>query len=104
VSTRRSEDVPGWLSIESIEGTCPVQAWGKCGAWSWYFRARWDRWSLGAALGAMDPVDVGASSDDTFHHEERYGDGPYDAGYMSVDEARWVIVRELSRLRAERPW
>lgn len=97
-------DVPEWIQIDltSFGGLCPVQGWGTCEGWSWYFRARWEHWRLAASDGSVDPVDVFSSSDSTFYHEEPYGTSDSAAGYMPLDEARYFIVRELTRLQQER--
>jgi hypothetical protein len=97
-------EVPSWLTVEFLGGECPVQGWGTCGGWSWYFRARGEQWTISASDGSVDAIDVDATSDVTFYYEEEYAFGvsQYDAGYMSHDEARHYIVRELSRLRVER--
>jgi hypothetical protein len=104
--TLRAEDVPAWLSIEFLDGTCPVQGWGRVGAWNWYFHARWGSWSITASVGVTNPIDLSAyeppCSDTAFFYEEDYGDRRYDAGYMDLGEARHFIVRELTRLRSER--
>lgn len=93
-------EVPAWITVDSLGGQCPVQAEGSADTARWYFRARWAEWSIGLTLDATrDPVDVDDNGEATFYHEELYGDGRYDAGYMPHDEARYFIVRELSRWR-----
>lgn len=95
--------VPGWLQIDELFGSAPVQGGGRAGAWRWYFRARHNHWSLGAVLGEdEDPVDVGGDSDSSFYAEQEYGELADEASYMSHDEARFLIVRELTRLRESR--
>lgn len=96
--------VPPWLHVEELWGACPVQGAGTLGEWRWYFRARHDEWSIAASRNAEhDPVDVFGNSPDTFYAEEPYGDRAHDASYMPLDEARFYIVRELSRLRDSLP-
>jgi hypothetical protein len=95
--------VPTWLSIDEIVGSAPVQASGRAGDWRWYFRARHNSWSLGAVFGSAGaPIDVDADSSNTFYAEDEYGDLPEDASYMDLDEVRFLIVRELTRLRDSR--
>ena len=95
--------VPTWVCIDDIGGSCPVQAYGTAGSWRWYFRARHNDWSLGAVRGkAGDPVTVNANSDSTFYAEGEYGEMAEDASYMDLDEARFFIVRELTRLKQSR--
>ena len=64
---------------------------------------------LGTTTGAWvpcwddeDPVDVGDDSDSTFYAEREHGELADEASYMSHDEARFVIVRELTRLKESR--
>jgi hypothetical protein len=98
-----ASDVPTWIRIAEIGGSAPVQAYGSAGSWRWYFRARHNDWSLGAVRGhAGDPVGVSADSDVTFYAEDEYGDEAEDASYMDLDEARFFIVRELTRLKESR--
>lgn len=90
--------VPDWVRIDELGGMTPLQAWGTAGAWRWYFRARHNSWILGAVLGdGGDPVAVDADSANTFYAEDDYGDSPDEP--MDLDEARFLIVRELTRLR-----
>ena len=76
------------LVIDGIGGNCPVQAEGMVNGVPFYFRARGDSWTF--SVGA-DPVGVSCGLSEGFHHEEEYGDGPYDAGWMPVDEAEAFI-------------
>ncbi len=95
--------VPTWVTIDEMGGSAPVQACGRAGSWRWYFRARHNAWSLGAVLGESGYVDgVCADSETTFFAEAEYGDVVYDASYMDLDEARFLIVRELTRLKTSR--
>jgi hypothetical protein len=77
---------------------------GEQESWAWYFRARGEYWSVTAVAEGLDPVDIPTDSRTGFHYEEHYEcrTGEYDAGYMPLDAARYYIVRELGRLRAER--
>jgi hypothetical protein len=98
-----ARDVPTWVCIDEIGGSCPVQAYGTAGSWRWYFRARHNDWTLGAVCGLDgDPVDACADSDTAFYAEDEYGDMADDASYMDLDEARFFIVRELTRLKESR--
>jgi hypothetical protein len=95
--------VPSWIRIDEIGGSAPVQASGRAGSWRWFFRARHNDWSLGAIRGDDgDSVSVSSSSDNTFYVEDQYGDLTEDASYMDLDEARFLIVRELTRLAESR--
>lgn len=98
-----TRDVPTWICIHEIGGSCPVQAHGTAGSWRSYFRARHNDWSLCAVRGhAEDPQAVCANSGTTFYAEDEYGDTAEDAGYMDLDEARFFSVRELTRLKESR--
>jgi hypothetical protein len=83
------------IIIESVGGYCPVQAEGTINGERFYFRARHEHWLL--AIGGDDPSDIAP-----WEYEERYGDGPYAAGYMEVDEAKRFIEAAAERyLRGE---
>lgn len=84
------------IEIEFIGGRCPVQSEGRIGGQPFYFRARWQHWYIG--IGGSDPWDS-----PQWFHEEPYGNGAHDAGYMTVDEARALIVREARRYLANEP-
>ena len=107
------EQTPEWLHIDTLGSQCPVQAKGWCFAgesehdskplvWRFYFRARYEGWSLSAS-DIWDPVDIVASGEHAYYHDEPYESrtDDYDAGYMPHDTARYYIVRELSKLRAQ---
>lgn len=95
-------EVPDWISIDSLSGVAPVQGEGRADDAAWYFRARWGGWSIALSQDPQpNPVDVSTTTETTFYHEELYGDRRYDASYMPLDEARYFIVRELSRWRTE---
>lgn len=100
----RETELPPWLTVESLGGECPVQGHGTMGPWRWYFRAKNDTWSLGATDTAKDPESIEKNSRHEFYYEELYSPstGPFDAGYMPLDAARFFITRELSRLRTLR--
>jgi hypothetical protein len=84
------------LIITSIGGYCPCQADGTMDGFPFYFRARWDGWTLSVAAPGEDPVRVFV---DNYH--DGLGTGAYfigeyyqDAGSMEVDTARSFIERE----------
>lgn len=72
------------IVIENIGGFCPVQAEGSIDGKPFYFRARGSHWSL--SIGGEDVV-----VKPEWYHEEGYGEGPFDAGWMELDEARSFI-------------
>lgn len=78
--------------IEDIGGNCPVQAEGTIDGKPFYFRARGSHWSL--SIGGEDVV-----GEPEWRHEEPYGDGPFDAGWMDVDEARAFIAKGVGLYR-----
>lgn len=73
------------IHIEYIGGNCPVQSEGTVGNKSFYFRARWDKWSIG--IGGDDPV-----LNPEWYKEGQYGANPGDAGWMPQYEALKFIV------------
>lgn len=85
------------LQLEAeIEGYCPVQGHGKIAGVEFYFRARWEEWTFALATGEMlDPIDI-SSSGQGFFREGRYGQKPYDASWMPLEEAE-RIIRECAR-------
>lgn len=84
----------GKLIIESIGGSCPVQASGTIDGKEFFFWSRYQVWTFAVAVDAgIDPVDINETSDQGFYLEESYGEGPYDAGYMPIEEAKEIIHR-----------
>jgi hypothetical protein len=76
----------GVLLIDQIGGNCPVQAEGTIDGVPFYFRARGEHWSIG--VGGDDPVCA-----PEWEREEEWGDGPFAAVWMPLDEARRIIER-----------
>lgn len=87
----KSHDLP--IHIMSFGGNCPVQIEGTIGGIEFYFRARWETWTIG--IGG-DPV-----MDPAWGYEEDYGDGPYDAGWMTQVEALGFLAKALGMFVAE---
>lgn len=79
------------LEIDILGGNCPVQAEGLVDGKPFYFRARGCRWSM--CIGG-EPV-----SAPEWKMEEPYGEGPFDAGWMSEDEARGFIDMAVAAWR-----
>lgn len=93
-------ETPDWCEIEFLEGDCPVQGWGTCDGFPWYFRARGEHWTMAVATDpAGDPASIGDASEG-FYREEPYGQTRFEAGYMPLDEARYFIVRCLEEFRS----
>lgn len=74
-------------SIEWLSGQCPVQAEGDIGGKKFYFRARWNKWSV-----AIGDNPVGKPE---FIYSESWGNTPGEAGYMTEDESIVAIIRGL---------
>ena len=83
---------PG-VEIQSHGGSCPVQIEGLVDGQVFYFRARGSRWSV--SIGG----DVIAKPD--WRYEQPYGHGPFDAGWMSLDEAREFLQIAIGKWRSE---
>lgn len=66
-------------------GQSPVQAHGTINGVPFYFRARYEHWSLGVG---GEPI-----GDPHWWCGEQYGNAPFDAGYMPEEEARAFIAR-----------
>lgn len=86
--------------IDWIGGNCPVQAEGMIAGKQFYFRARGSKWSMS--------IDSDLGPDVRFfnpewYYEEPYGDGPYDAGWMTEEEARGFIHAAAERYLKEIP-
>lgn len=76
------------LDCKWIGGKCPVQAEGTIGGKEFYFRARGDSWRLNIGGDVvMNPE---------WAYGEDYGDGPYDAGWMTEEEALAFIEKAAS--------
>jgi hypothetical protein len=80
------------VQIRCIGGNCPVQAEGTINGEPFYFRARGEHWSIEVEGGfVLEDAEKGIPRHG-FYMEREYGDGPYDAGWMPVDEARGFIT------------
>lgn len=71
------------VRLDWLHGVCPVQGGGEIDGAEFYFRARGRHWSF----------TVGPDDAPLFDVEEEWGDGPYDAGYMDLEEAERLIQR-----------
>lgn len=86
------------VEIEMIGGNCPVQAVGLIDGQPFYFRARGDGWSLSVGSDFEDQSSIGVHGLDVvgnpkWIHNEDWGDGPYDAGWMPVEIAKEMIEK-----------
>ena len=75
------------LHIEWLGGNCPVQAEGTITGVPFYFRARWNHWSM--SIGE-NPIAI-EISEIMWYKDEGWGNGPYEAGWMPVEEAERII-------------
>jgi hypothetical protein len=82
------------IVIEYLTGNCPVQAEGTVNGVPFYFRARGARWSIQIAP-------VGEAH--TWEYSEKWGDGPFAAGWMPEDEARRMIEKAAFMYRVQQP-
>lgn len=82
------------LTIAWIGGNCPVQAEGTIAGKPFYFRARFDSWSM--RIGG-DPV-----GNPEWRYDEEYGDEPFAAGWMTEEEALAFIERAAEMYLAEK--
>ncbi len=79
-------------------GIAPVQGEGAVLPDSyWYFRARYNGWSLEVWTGGPHDGFPGDSSN-AFHYEE-YGHLDFEASWMPLDTALYYIVYALTRWR-----
>lgn len=91
---------PG-LFINLIGGNCPVQADGTFDGLPFYFRARGEAWAVRIAQEGEDPVTVGWGDQNGWAYAEDYGEGPFEAGWMDIDEALDFIRRSFHAWKAE---
>jgi len=90
-----SEQIAQGWNIDWLGGNCPVQAEGTVDGHAFYFRARGNSWQFHVARCQSEIFDR-----DVFYHEQDYGDGPFDAGWMPEDEARGFIAEAIALFRA----
>ncbi|CAH1688718.1 conserved hypothetical protein [Hyphomicrobiales bacterium] len=78
------------VEITWIGGNCPVQSEGTVDGLPYYFRARGMHWAL----------EIEEAPGSTWRHEEPYGTGPFDAGWMPEDEALSFIEKAVGLFRS----
>ena len=75
----------------------PVQAEGTISGKPFYFRARHKHWSFAVSENpSVDPADIQASEQGSAHGffvEEKYGEEPFAASHMPLEEAERIIGR-----------
>ena len=89
------------IVIDWLGGDCPVQAEGTINGKRFYFRARGNRWRLEVSPDAEGDYLSWPDKPDPWCYEQDYGDGPFDAGWMSEDEARLMIVKGAAQYAAQ---
>lgn len=67
------------IHIEYIGGQCPQQVWGEIDGLPFYFRCRWNGWTLDVAAAGSNPV---LPAGTILYHSE--GDTPLDV--LPLDE------------------
>lgn len=70
------------IIIKGLSGFCPVQGFGTVNDKEFYFRARGQQWTL--------------EVEDKLVAGDIWGDGPYAAGWMPLEEAMRLIAAGLS--------
>ena len=97
METERNDDLSVQrATLDWIGGNCPVQAEGTVDGNAFYFRARGGNWQFHVAKTNADIFD-----DDMFYMDRDYGEGPYDAGWMHVDEALGFIREAITAYRTQ---
>jgi hypothetical protein len=88
-----------FINIEEEGGQCPVQIEGTIDGLPFYFRARGSQWSLSiAANEKSSPFD-----DTAWQYQEPYGESPFDAGWMELEEARAFLHKAANIWAENRP-
>lgn len=93
------------LRIDTLGGTCPVQAEGTVDGHAFYFRARGSYWSM--SIGGKDVI-----GEPEWYYDEAYEPSAavtemcrfrdFAAGYLTDHEARMFIIQAAAKFRAER--
>ena len=79
---------PVRLSIDQIEGNCPVQVIGSINGYYFYFRARGEHWRIEIGEGAREP------GVPLWEYSEMYKEGETNAaGWMTSEEAKRFITK-----------
>lgn len=68
-----------------------------------YFRARWEVWSLAITAPGTDPLDMHFAMRDGWIHEERWPGGSCAAGYMTMDEVQQCMEHAVALFRSGHP-
>jgi hypothetical protein len=82
------------VKITMIGGQCPVQAEGTILGRPFYFRARGRHYSI--SIGGVDPME-----DPQWRKRVRWGQGDWDAGYITEDVAQQLIIQAASQYASD---
>lgn len=94
-----TEKTDSGIVIDWLDGNCPVQAEGTIDGRRFYFRARGEHWSIEVhpaadlAAGYLEWPSHGSEVPGYFEYRERWGNGPYEAGWMPDDIAVQMIAK-----------
>jgi hypothetical protein len=80
------------INITLKTGHCPVQIEGTIDTYPFYFRARGEKWT---AYIADKPNGI-AFCDTSWTYSEPYGNEPFAAGWMDLDDAQKLLYKALS--------
>lgn len=87
------------ITYEGYTGPVPVQIEGTIDGKRYYFRARFNAWSL--SVHETAPGEYHTWPDDEFwRYEEFYGESGYDASWMPEDEAIAFIIKAAGEYRS----
>ncbi len=88
-----------WDLNDEPGGNCPVQWEGLVAGYPAYFRARGQHWAM-----HIDPrgFDGFWQINCMWWVERQYSDDPFEAGWMSVEEAKGFIVGAILTFLSER--
>lgn len=102
--TKREIKDPQLQLSGQIYGNCPIQAEGTVCGYRFYFRAKYDEWTLSVATNRdIDPVDICLPAQGFFRsgkHGKSFGFGP-SAGWMPYDEVELIIRRCIDEFKRE---
>lgn len=86
------------IDIQTLGGIAPVQAEGLIDGKAFYFRSRWDSWSL--TIG-RDKREESIWEEGVWFYEENYGESQFDASWILNKEAIEFILKAIERYRSE---
>lgn len=94
------------VTVESRVPGTPVQYTGKADSQKYYFRARGEQWEMIIGETVDKCVDASLTDDPLknaeFYCTGRYGNSPFEAGYMPLEQAESIIRRGVRMWRDAR--